>query len=55
MVVWIHKTQQSSYESLMRQEGQEPKIIQENETDIQVMMTAMAMQTWVSVGYWYTM
>jgi hypothetical protein len=55
MIVWIHKTNQSDYVYLMSQEGSKPTIIQENDTDIQVAMTPMAMQNWVAVGYWYTM
>lgn len=51
MIVWIHKKDRSSYEQLVNP----PVIYQENEEDIQVAMTNSAMQTWIAVGFWYTM
>ena len=51
MIVSIHKKDRASYEQLV----QPPVVYQETENDIQVAMTPDAMQTWVSVGYWYNM
>ena len=54
MIVWIHKLNQLDYTNLMQSEGSAPIIYQENESDVQVGMTASAMQTWVAVGFWYS-
>ena len=51
MIIWIHKKDRARYEQLV----QPPVVYQENENDIQVAMTANAMQTWVAMGCWYGM
>lgn len=55
MIHWIHRTNKESYETLMRQEGSQPTILTDNETDenIEVAFTVSAMNTWIMSGFWY--
>ena len=49
---WIHKKDQASYEKLMRQEGAEPRILQEDGDNVQVVFTNGVLNIWQMCGYW---
>ena len=50
---WIYKKDQAAYENLMRQDGAEPKILQEDGDKVQVVFTAQALNQWAMLGYWF--
>jgi hypothetical protein len=53
MRCWIKKKDQGSYEYLMRSNNSEPSIIEENDDELHVDMTASVAQSWNMMGYWY--
>lgn len=49
----IRKTDQKTYEGLMRQYGLPPHIIKDYGENVMVEFPSFIMQTWVQAGYWY--
>ena len=50
---WIYKKDQQLYENMMRADGHEPSIVQEDGDKIQVNFTANVLTQWSMTGHWF--